>query len=112
MERYYHDSNDEEGDPWRLTRKWSISDITFYGLDSLKTIFEFDLEGADEPTHLLNEVGLLVAFVMDGDCRTVKQRHKLLADTFLNGKNPRAAIKTLEKTIAKAEKDLLEFAGL
>jgi len=113
VERYYHDDHVGADDAW-WTRKWSIGDIDGgFGLDSLKTIFEFDLERAgDKSTHLLNEAGLLVAFVLDGDCRPVKRRHGSLVETIRQGQDPRSAFQALAKAIAKADDELLEFAGL
>lgn len=115
VERYYYNADDiREGDAWFM-RKWSIGDIKggFDGLEPLNTIFEFDLERAGhKATHLLNEAGLLVAFVIDGDCGPVKRRHEIVVETIRNGKDPRSAFQALQKTIAKSEAALLEFAGI
>ncbi|TDJ74335.1 MAG: hypothetical protein E2O39_05070 [Planctomycetota bacterium] len=113
VERYYHDNSVGGGDPW-WTRKWSTENITSSrGLDTLDTIFEFELDDAGrESKHLLNEVGLVVAFVLDGDCKPVQERHEILMETIRKGEDPRSAFQALEEAIAKADDDLLEFAGL
>lgn len=112
VERYYHDNDVGAGDAW-WTRKWSTGDIKGgFGFDSLDDVFEFELEEAGErSTHLLNEAGLVVAFVLDGDCGPVKRRHESIVEAIRKGKDPRSDFRALEMTIAKAEDELLEFAG-
>jgi hypothetical protein len=115
VERYMVDALvAAKGDPyWR--RPWSVSNITRQGgLDPIDKIFECNLT-VDDPTSsakLINESGLLVAFVLDGKCTPVIGKHAALKDAIRNGKDIPKASQALAEEIKKNEDKLRTFAGL
>ncbi len=119
VERYYEDELDDN--PW-WTRKWSIANIENRGgLDPLDKIWEFELS-VDDPEgsgRLINEAGLIVAFVVDGGCAPVMKKHEAVKEAFLAAQGARddpkvrkdllKALEGLEKEIDKNSKDLRAF---
>ena len=123
VERYFKDSFvGPDGDPlW--ARKWSLQNLANKGgLDSLDSIFEMRLspDDHDGSAKRLNQSGLLVAFVLDGECPPVVKAHgKLKAALKAWKKNPSKgasavtkAVTGLEKAIDKNSKALRAFAGI
>jgi len=113
-ERYFTDSGQK--DPlW--ARKWSIANIQARGgLRQLKQILDFDLtvEGGKDSEKLINESGLVVAFLLDGGNAAVGEKLKKF-QTALASKDKKAvedATKALESEILEHEADLKKFAGL
>jgi len=116
VERYFVDSSnpEEQGGPlaWR---NWSITNIARAGgLDPLERVFDFELSLDDLPNSakLMNEAGLLVAFVVDGGCKPVVAKHLALKDALKKGEGVEKASEALEKEILKNESELRKFAGL
>ncbi len=120
VERYYVDPAAD--DPlW--ARTWSVDNVQRTGgLDSLSAIFRM-MPRPDQPektSKLLNEAGLLVAFVVDGECAPVVKAHTKLIDALkLARRDPekgekalKKAIDGLEKALSKKERELRSFAGL
>jgi hypothetical protein len=102
-------------DPERL-RKFSIG---FYianrgGIDALDKIFEHQLSLEDVPgsEKLIFEAGLIMAFVLDGKCPPVIEKHAAFKDAFKHGKDVKKAAQALEDAIRKNEAALRKFAGL
>lgn len=99
-------------------RKWSVSMISQAGgLSSLETIFDSapvvrDEASAERSRKWLNEAGLVVAFILDGDVPEVKQAHQALKAALKAGKGTEREIRELEKTVQKQEDELKAFAGL
>ena len=123
VERYYHDSFvGPDGDPlW--ARKWSVSNIAGRGgLDALDTILELKLtpDDVEGSAKRLNEAGLLVAFLLDGQSAAMTKEHqKFKAAMKAWRKNPakgasgvEKAVKGLERAFKKNWKDLQAFAGI
>ena len=103
-----------EGGPYGL-RNWSIGNIARQGgLDPLERIFEFELSLDDisASAKLINEVGLLVAFVLDGECKPVQAKHLALKDAFKKGEGVEQAGEALEQALIENEAALRQFAGL
>jgi hypothetical protein len=115
VERYMPDSLVEVGgDPdWRRT--WSVSNIARAGgLDALDEIFEFDVTVDNRNSaKLINEVGLLVAFMLDGKCPPVINKHGALKAALKEGKpaGVAKAAENLVKEIKDNEAKLRAFAG-
>ncbi len=115
VSRYFLDpfSNDRT---W--PRKWSAENILRRGgLDPLTQIYRFELgfdsdQSKDRSAKLLNEAGLLLAFVLDGDVPEVKHAHAEAKAALRSGKDVAAAFQKLEKAIEAAEPALRSFAGL
>ena len=117
-ERYYRDNAVGAGGDPLWTRKWSVGNIQVRGgLRQLKQIFDFKLtaEGAADSEKLINESGLVMAFVLDGGNASVMEKFKKVQDAIATGKDKKAvaeAAKALETDILKHEADLKKFAGL
>jgi hypothetical protein len=121
VERYASDRFvGPDGDPlW--ARKWSIGNLESKGgVDSVGEIMAFRLSPDDEEKSgkLINESGLLVAFILDGECKSVVKEHGKLkealnefrADPKKGRKGLEKAIERLEKALEKNEKKLRAFA--
>jgi hypothetical protein len=115
VERYMPDSLVAAGgDPdWR--RAWSVSNIARAGgLDSLDEIFEFDISVDNRNSaKLINEAGLIVAFILDGKCPPVINQHGALKVALKEGKpaDVTKATKGLVEEIKDNEAKLRAFAG-
>jgi hypothetical protein len=115
-ERYFADPStpEEEGGPYGL-RNWSIGNIANKGgLDPLERIFEFELtlDDINASSKLINEAGLLVAFVLDGECKPVMAKHLALKEAIKQGQGVAEACDALEQEIIANESALRQFAGL
>jgi len=116
VERYLFDTT-PGNDPLGL-RNWSIANIANKGgLDPVARIFAFELSLDDltGSSKLINEAGLLVAFMLEGKCAPVIEKHQAFKATFNSGKDPKEitkAARALEEAIKKHETELRRFAGL
>ncbi len=117
-ERYYRDNAVGIGGDPLWARKWSISNIqTRGGLRQLKQILDFHLtvEGGPDSEKLINESGLVMAFVLDGGNASVTEKFKKLQEALNSGKEKKVVVeaqKALEADLLKHEADLKKFAGL
>lgn len=118
LERYFFDQTVPlDGNP-HWARDWSIGNIRrFRGLDPLAEIFALRLgvqtkEDTDRAAKLLNEAGLLVAFVLDGGVAAVEESHAELKAALIGGTDPRPASASLEAAIVAHEPELRAFSGL
>jgi hypothetical protein len=117
-ERYYRDTTvDAGGDPlW--ARKWSVSNIQARGgLRQLKQILDFDLtvEGGADSEKLINEAGLLVAYLLDGGNAALAPKFAKFQEAVRTAQEKKAvadATKALETELLKHEDALKAFAGL
>ncbi|MFT4709609.1 MAG: hypothetical protein ACI8Q9_000732 [Planctomycetota bacterium] len=112
-ERYYLDKA-RNADPIAL-RKWSVSNIKSRGaFDSLSTIFKMKLtvDDPDQSGKLLNEAGLVVAFLIDGDNAEVKAKHAAFKIAFRNGGSIEKETRALEAALLDAEADLRKFGDV
>jgi hypothetical protein len=117
VERYMQDALvGAGGNPdWR--REWSVSNIVSKGgLDPIDRIIAFDITVNDVPRSqkLYNEAGLLVAFVLDGKCTPVVQKHAAFKAALGSGdaKRIEEAGRELAAEIVANEANLRTFAGL
>ena len=115
-ERYFVDGSvpENQGGPYGL-RNWSIGNIMNKGgLSSLESLFAFELSLDDIPgsSKMINESGLLMAFILDGECKPVMAKHLALKDAFKKGEGVEKAAKALEQEIIKNETALRQFAGI
>lgn len=123
VERYYVDEGpDNNGDPlW--TRKWSVDNIRSRGgFDGVEDVLEEKLRINDPEgfSKWMNETGLVVAFILDGeDAKVAKAHAKLKKAMVAFQKNPKKGRKGLEKALKglgqvleKQQKELEAFAGL
>ncbi len=115
VERYFIDRG-ADNPLW--TREWSTSMITQDGgLDDLAQIFAFPIS-PDNPGSgkLINQAGLLVAFVIDGKVPAVTTAHRafthaLRSATGDDGSGIAKAAADLQVAITEHESQLREFAG-
>jgi hypothetical protein len=96
---------------------WSIQNLMAKGgMRPLKQIFsgELSFESLDDSAKLLNELGLVVAFILDGKCAPVSAKYGAMKNAARTGdaKAVDAAAKELEAAVIENEKALLEFAGI
>jgi poly(3-hydroxybutyrate) depolymerase len=114
-ERYFKDATvGEGGDPW-WARKWSIDNLKRLGeLDSLADIFAFrlDADRRDASRKLLNEAGLIVAFLVDGECAPVRAAHEDFKRALVANRLTPKVLAALTDAIVANEAQLRAFAGL
>jgi hypothetical protein len=115
-ERYFNDMTAAQGKAdW--ARKWSVENIVAKGgLRPLKQLVEkqvsFDLADVGK---LMNEMGLVIAFAVDGKCAPVTEKLKALQETLKTDKEKKdvaAAASALAEEVMKHETDLRKFAGI
>ncbi len=114
-ERYFRDTTvGEGGDEW-WARKWSLENVKRLGeLDSLADIFAFQLDAdrRDASRKLLNEAGLLVAFLVDGECAPVRAAHEDFKRALVANRLTPKVIAALQDALIAHEAELRAFAGL
>ena len=114
-ERFYRDTSvPPDGDEWWV-RTWSIENLKNKGeLRALKEIFAFELNPEDrsDAQKLQIEAGLVVAFLVDGDCGPVKAAHGRLKAQLAGGRLSAKTIQDLEAAISDNAPALRAFAGL
>lgn len=117
-ERYYRDNTVGVGGDPLWAKKWSIANIQARGgLRQLKQILDFNLtvEGGVDSEKLINESGLVVAYLLDGGNAAVTDKFKKLQAAITSNKDKKAvaeAAKALDAEILKSDADLKKFAGL
>jgi hypothetical protein len=117
-ERYYIDKTVGIGGKPKWTKEWSVQNlIKDGGLRPLKQVFECKVKPSDpvDTRKLLNETGLVVGFIMDGECAPVIEKHKALQAAFKNMKDRKPideAAKALEAEVIKHEAELRKYGGL
>jgi len=116
VERHFVDKNVAKGENPLWARNWSIGSIASRGgLRPLKQIFdtEVSVERGEDGTKLLNELGLIIAFALDGGCAPVSEKYAAVqAALASNEEGVRAAVDALEAEVIKHEAELRKFAGL
>ena len=114
-ERFFHDDTvAADGDPW-WTRKWSLENLEEKGgFMPLEEVFAFPLDPDDrgQGLRLLIQAGLLVAFMVDGDCGPLKKQHEKLKRTLEKGRLHPRTIRELEEALVEHEAELRAFAGV
>jgi len=111
-ERWLLDSAVKRGGNPNWIREWSWSNIVAKGgLRPIKNLFT-DKVSVNNPdsAKLLNERGLLIAFLVDGDVDELKAKHFELKQKFKKGESVTSTIKDIEKLIIKNEQELRKFA--
>jgi hypothetical protein len=96
-------------------RKWSIGRVAAQGgLDAIEKILKCDLS-LDDPARsdkLILESGLVMAFVLDGKCAPVTEKHAAFKAAMNAGKDIKRAGAALEDAVHKNEAALRKFAGI
>jgi hypothetical protein len=112
VERYMPDT--KAPDP-QWPKKWSVENLRAGGgLDPLATILAFEPSAQDKlaTAKMLNQFGLLVSYVLEGQNPAVTEAHGALTRTLAERKHPGKAVKELEKHLLQNESGLRTFAGL
>lgn len=115
VERYFEDRNaGDEGNPmW--AREWAIENLRRQGgLRGVEDViaFELSLGDVEGSTKLIHEAGLLVAFILDGDCAPVREAHQAFKADFRAGKDTTESARALGEALVKNQKALRRFAKL
>ena len=118
VQRFFLDRSAERGADKDWAKKWSMSNVERQdGLDSLKTLLNFEIrvdspEYAKASTRLITQSGLLVAFIMRGQCEPVVEAHKAWQAALVGGddKALRKATGVLFKVLQENEPAYREFA--
>jgi hypothetical protein len=114
-ERYFEDTTVAEGgDPW-WARKWSLDNLKSHGgLRDLGAIlaFQLDPDQREDALQLLIEAGLVVAFLVDGECAPVAAEHAAFQKALVAGKVTPKQIAALTDALRAHEAELRAFAGL
>jgi hypothetical protein len=105
----------EEGDPWEF-RNWAIGQIRdANGPRPLPEIFAFNIDVNDAlaAQSLLNEAGLVVAFILDGGCAEVVAAHEAFKAALKGDlEQARQAAEALQQAVIEHEDDLRLWANL
>jgi hypothetical protein len=116
VERYFIDRTvPRDADP-HWARKWSMQNIERRGgLDSISKILSFNLsvkspEASARSAKLISEAGLVVAFIMDGECQPVSEAHTAWKEAFVSGNDLEAPTKALTDALIAHEAELRQFA--
>ncbi len=115
-ERYFEDTTVAPGNDERWwARNWSLENLRSRGgLRALDLILAFPLDpdDRDDSLKLLLEAGLLVAFIVDGDCDPVEVEHAAFKKALAAGRLQARQVTALAAAVAAHEQELRAFAGL
>ncbi len=119
-ERYFFDKtvdttvkSDPAPDPF-WARTWSLGNLASRGkMRSLDELFAFKLdpENPYDGQTLLIEAGLLVSFMLDGECEPVTKAHQAFRQALSDGRMKPSHIKAMEAAIRANESTLRAYAG-
>jgi hypothetical protein len=113
-ERFFRDPGvAADGDAW-WARKWSLENLKTLGaLDKPSVAFtsRLDPDDRDKSRKLLLEWGMLVAFLLDGDCAPATAAHAEFKRALLRGELRPSDVTALETALINAEADVRTFAG-
>ncbi len=114
-ERYFRDTTvGPDGDPW-WARNWSLENLKNRGgMRELSAVLAFRLDPDDreDALKLLIEAGLVVAFIVDGECAPVAAEHAALKKGLASGRLLARHVPALTDAVAAHEQELRAFAGL
>lgn len=113
-ERYFRDvSVGPDGDAW-WARKWSLDNLrSLGGLTSLNDVlaFQLDPDERDKSRKLLLEAGLVIAFMVDGECAPVNAAHAELKRGLVTGRLHAKDVAALVAALVANEQEVRAFAG-
>jgi hypothetical protein len=113
-QRFFQDETvGEGGDPW-WARSWSLDNLKQRGgLRPLADVLAFKIEpdDRDDGLRLLLEAGLLVSFVVDGECAPVKAAHAELKRALAAGTARKQQIEALTAALVANEAALRKYAA-
>ncbi len=109
----YMKNEEPQENPWGW-REWAIGELKKGGsLDDLDKIFAFplDLNQIEASRRLIQEAGLVVSFILDGECKSVVQAHRALLDCLRSSKGVPEAVLELQEVIKQHQREFEQFAG-
>lgn len=81
-------------------RTWAMQNLATHGaLDPFETIFTFALDPAVSNGKLIGESGLLVSFMLDSDCKPVRDAQQKLKALLQRGESCTEAVAELQQAI-------------
>jgi len=111
VERYFVDASDEKDPLW--ARNWALRNLNDKGgLGNLERVFELTLDPNDVPGsgQLISEAGVVVAFVLDGECEPVIDAHQRFKAALRSGEDTSEAVEELQQALIEHERELAAFA--
>lgn len=114
-ERYFIDSTVGTGGNPHWAREWSVQNLVNHGgLRPIQQILTKPLDGGEpaDAAKLLNERGLLVAFLVDGAFEPLTAAHAELKEKLRKGEDPKATFAKIQKLLVDNEQQLRKFANL
>jgi hypothetical protein len=115
VERYYVDNLVAQGGDPLWARNWALQNLRSRGgLQPLEKIFEFGVTPDDPKTSemLISQAGFLVAFILDGKCPPVIEKHQAVKQALREGKGGEKAFEALMKVLAKHETEMRKFGDI
>jgi len=114
-ERFFEDETvDPGGDRW-WARRWSLENLSSKGgLRALDDVFacELDPDDREDGLKLLIEVGLVVAFLVDGGVDEIRAAHEELREALVKERFHPNDARALEEAVRAHEDELRAFATL
>ncbi|MEZ6017117.1 MAG: hypothetical protein R3F49_18515 [Planctomycetota bacterium] len=112
--RWFVDTSVGQGGNPNWAGQWSADNIRGRGgLDPLGEIMDCQLDAGDDNTSkIVNEVGLLVAFCVDGKNVEVTKKWNAVFEAMRSGGDVESSVNDLRKTLLKCEDDIRVFAKL
>lgn len=112
--RWFVDTSVGQGGNARWAADWSAENIKNKGgLDPLNTVLECMLAADNNDTSkVVNEVGLVVAFCVDGKDVEVTQKWNAVFEALRNGGDVESSVSALRKTLLAKEDAIRAFAKL
>lgn len=115
VERFFKDSTvDETGNPW-WARDWAFQNLRAQGqIRPFEEIFAFRLDPAkpEDSGAMISEAGLLVSFILDGNCKAVMDAHQAFRSALKLGGDTEATVTSLQEAIVANERALRRYAKL
>ncbi len=114
-ERYFVDSLVAAGGNPNWARDWSIQNILKQGgLQSIKEIINGELSSSDPESSAkrMNQLGLVMAFIVDGKIPELKQAHAAVKAAIKSGSDAKSEFKALVKALTDREDEFRKFAGV
>jgi len=118
VERYYIDIYVGRDGKNTWAREWSVENIVNKGgLRPLKQLMDpkFVIKAGDDAPKVTNELGLVIAFAVDGKCAPVTEKFKVVQEALKANKAKKELAVDLQAfadEIIKQETELRKFAGL
>lgn len=85
--------------PW-ANRTWAVNNLATHGEpNSFEAIFALQLDPTDGTGKLLSEAGLVISFILDGECKPVVDAQQKLKAMIQRGQDTQEAVKELQQAL-------------